>query len=298
MFALLLLGCTSTPWCTASGRAFDTTWRARWQARTCEAEGALVERKQDLEGKLSVWIDGSEIRQVSGAFRKVGVSEDTARVVRLALDLAADSGGAFDPTLEPLMIAWGVRDGKPERPSDADLAAAVEQVGWEAVEVGVDAGVPFVHPQGRQLDVSGVDEGYLADRLSFVLSRHGHGDHLVQVGDEVRVQGHGPNGTWMVGAPDGSVVGLVNLGMGSTGGQGTTTTFDPKTGEQVQRDAARVVVVAGSAAEADGLATAVRVLGVESGLALLERRVDVEGMIVDADGRAHQTSGMDAFLEE
>ncbi|MCA9569907.1 MAG: FAD:protein FMN transferase, partial [Myxococcales bacterium] len=288
MILLLWLGCTTEPWCSASGTALHTTWSARWQSASCvPGRDRLAEVMGGIDARLSVWNDTSELHRLSGARAPVEVGAETAAVVRLALDVAEASGGAFDPTVEPLMVAWGFREGRADAPAPEVLARILPEVGWEAVEVSTGPTGTRVHPHGRHLDVSGVLEGHAADRLSRALSGLGHVSHLVQVGDEVRVEGVGPHGMWTVGTPDGRVLRVADVGVATAGVRGdgeAPSTLDPRTGALAHSDVRSVVVVAPTAAEADALATAVRVTGVEAGMALLGRRLDVDGLIVPMHG--------------
>jgi thiamine biosynthesis lipoprotein len=207
--------------------------------------------------------------------------------VGLALALAAASRGAFDPTLEPLMVAWGFhRDGEPSPPSPVELSQALERVGYEAVQRFRVDGVATLNRHGRQLDVSGMLEGYAADRLSGELATFGVAHSLVQVGDEVRVQGRGPHGLWRVGVPGTqTVLSITNRGLASAGHPDEpTSTLNPGTGQLAASDVRHVTVLAPTAAEADGLATAVRVAGSEAGLSLLASRIDVAAWVVKDDG--------------
>jgi FAD:protein FMN transferase len=72
--------------------------------------------------------------------------------------------------------------------------------------------------------------------------------------------------------------------------------FDPATGYPATRSQS-VTVVAGSAALADALATAVFVLGPDAGLALLESFPGTEGLVVDAEGVPRWTPGLEGRVE-
>lgn len=290
---LALWGCAPAPRsCVASGPGPGSSWRVTWLADRCDptVSEALQRRVDAAATALSVWDAGSEIERVRSGGR-VTVSEETYGLVRLALDLAAATGGAYDPTVEPLMEAWGLHlaDEAPHRPSPEALAAALTRVGHVRVRTGRDdAGRPWVDAGGASLDLESLLEGHVADRLSAELSARGWARHLVDVGGELVASGTGPDGPWRVEAVLGAQSVPLNLsGALATAGSDTflvdgrpvPTTLDPRTGRPADTDVVAVAVRARDGATADALATAVVALGAERGLALLEARPDVEGLV-------------------
>lgn len=251
------------------------------------------------------------------------VSADTAWVVREALALAESTGGAFDPTVQPLMEVWGFhsRDRTLQAPSDAELAAARQQVGWERVRVTTVDGAPRLDVGGTALDLSAIAKGHGVDRVSALLTARGHADTLVEIGGEVRITGRGPRGRWSFGvdAPvEGNAPGqefaailhLTDRALATSGdyrnlvvvdGVKVHHTMDPRTGSPAVTNVASASVVARDCRTADGWATAMMVLGAERGLALIEQRSDLEALLITSGPNGfeqHTSSGMTAFLAE
>ncbi|MCB9677272.1 MAG: FAD:protein FMN transferase [Alphaproteobacteria bacterium] len=325
-FLVLLLACTNPEpakqWCAFQGTALGTTWTVKWStdAEVCDEKRvdlAVSDVLAEVDAQMSTWRKDSELSKVRAGPGAVAVSEDTAGVVRDALALAAATDGAFDPTVQPLMEVWGFhgKDRTIARPTDDALAAARAQVGWQKVSLAYVGGAPHIDAGGTALDLSAIAKGHAVDRVSAVLSQLGHADSMAEVGGEVRVTGSGPHGPWVLGvdAPvEGSAPGaeliariaLVDRALASSGnyrnlvevdGRKVAHTMDPRTGEPATTDVLSASVVARDCRTADALATAVMVLGSEAGLALLEARSDVEGLVVTGgpDGFAlHETSGM------
>jgi thiamine biosynthesis lipoprotein len=276
-----------------------------------DAEAVLAE----VDAQMSTWREDSEISAVRRG-GEVTVSPDTVDVVRDALALAAATDGAFDPTVQPLMEVWGFHSGSrtPAAPAPEALEAARAQVGWTRVRTGPD----WVDAGGTALDLSSIAKGHAVDRVSTALSRRGLANHMVEVGGEVRVAGEGPRGVWALGidAPEEgaapgqrfvAVAELVNHALATSGnyrnlvevdGRKVHHTMDPRTGQPAVSDVASASIVAPTCREADALATAVMVLGAEAGLALLEARPDVEGLVLVSGDTLEQrpTSGMARFL--
>ncbi len=264
---------------------------------------------------MSTWRSDSELSAIRESLDPVDVSEATAAVVRQALWLSEQTGGAFDPTVQPLVELWGFH-GTPLTvlPTPEEIEAAQTQVGWRRVQVSHVDGQAVVNGGGTALDLSAIAKGYAVDRVSLAISELGVGSHLVEIGGEIRVSGPGPGGgLWSVGVeaplpgnvPGASLFGLVevvNASVATSGNyrqsrtvQGVEVhhTLDPRTGRPATSGVGSATVIAPTCALADGLATALMVLG-EEGLPLIEGMEGVEaGLIwVDASGsRMELTSG-------
>lgn len=322
--ALMASACTPSEPAPSSlrGQALGTTWSVMWTGRGPSSDvvaDAIVAELSAVDRQMSTWRDDSELSAVRGATGPIEVSEATASVVREALWLAEATGGAFDPTVQPLVELWGFH-GEPltALPSDEALAAARAQLGWERVTVGRSAAAPTVDAGGTALDLSAIAKGHAVDRVSDALSALGIGAHLVEVGGEVRAAGPGPvEGWWSVGVeaplvgnvPGSSLVGavrVVNAAVATSGnyrqsrvidGVEVHHTLDPRTGRPATSGVGSATVVAPTCELADGLATALMVLG-EDGLPLIEALDGVEaGLLWVEDDGLRQVSSSGFALQ-
>ena len=110
-----------------------------------------------LDALLAAQKDGSEIAAVNDGAE--AVSEETAALLRRALDIAAETDGAYDPTVYPLMRTWGFADGSYRVPEQTELDALLERTGWKNVSVD---GTAVSMPEGFALDLGGIGKGYAA----------------------------------------------------------------------------------------------------------------------------------------
>lgn len=314
------------PYLTAEGRAFGAGWSVTWApvegVGPADVEHAAVGVLEAIDRELSTWRPDSELQAVRAGAGPVAVSGETAHVVGLSLALAERSGGAFDPTVQPLMELWGLH-GTPRTtwPTDAEVEAARAAVGASRVAVAFDAsGRATVDAGGTALDVSAIAPGYAADRLWFELVALGLADLYVDVGGEVRVQGvSGRGGPWRVGVerpvvgaePGASLVATVTLSGGAVATSGNYRTrvtidgrvvhhtMDPRTGRPSTAEVLSATVVAPTAADADGWATALMVLG-EAGLALVDAQPGHEAWILvpgpDGAPVPRGTPGVERFV--
>lgn len=276
-------------------------------------------RLDEINRSLSTYVEDSEINRFSrlrAAGEPLAVSSDFLRVMTVASRVHALSGGAWDGTVRPLVDLWGFGPGRPiaEPPPDDLVEERRREVGFDAIEVR-PGGWLVKRRAGVTLDLSSIAKGYGVDAVAELLRGEGFRDFLVEIGGEVRAAGARADGRpWRVGinrpradaAPD-ELHRVVPLRDGALATSGDYRTFfesggtryahvlDPRTGRPVSNGVVSVSVLAPDCTLADGLATAVMVMGGESGLALLERLPDVEGLVVvgtpDGGLEDHPTSG-------
>lgn len=236
------------------------------------------------------------------------VSADTAKVVRIALDISRLTDGAYDVTVGPLVEFWGfgpeqriVRENGPD--TDMQVERLRQRIGFDKLEVRLDPpGLRKAIPE-LTIDLSSIAKGYAVDAVAELLEKRGIAHYMIEVGGEVRCRGNkGVNGDWTIGiekpliVPPGQFPGFqrkLHLGDAALATSGDYRIYrlidgfrcshiiDPRTGfptERLQEDAAEpperlgsVSVIAPSCAWADALATGLFVLGEKDGLRLAEQ---------------------------
>jgi len=302
------------------GRTMGTTWHvtAVGRASTSGLQEKIDRRLEEVNQSFSTYRDDSEINRFS-RFRAVGeefpVSRDFLRVMETAARVFALSGGAWDGTVRPLVDVWGFGPLPPvgEPPDPGRIEALLADVGFDRIEIRPGA---LVKRQASvTLDLSSIAKGYGVDAVAEVIRGAGFRDFLVEIGGEVFGAGSRRDGRpWRVGinrpqadaAPDEiyRVAPLRDAAFATSGdyrsffvrdGVRYSHILDPRTGRPVSNGVVGVSILAPDCTLADGLATAVMVMGAEAGVALLERLPAVEGLVVveTKDGRLedHATSG-------
>lgn len=240
-----------------------------------------------VDQRMSLWKSESELSRLNARGR-AHVSPELLLVLRAALELARDSGGAFDPTVEPLVRAAG-HLGEPARGlTSQELAALLTSVGHQRVHLE-DSGVSL--DPGTRLDLGGIAKGYAADLALGALRQAGArsgvvdlgGSSLAVFGRPVAVTVRDPERA--DGTPWASFE-LADRALSTSGGdQRPGHILDPRSGQPASGVLA-ATVLAKSAMEADALSTAAFVLGAQQGLALLERRRAAGFVLVRENGRA------------
>jgi len=232
---------------------------------------AALDTVASLERRLSNWSPASELSRLNAAGGGV-VSEPLFAVLDSALVLAAATGGAFDPTVEPLTLAWDLR-GKGRVPNDAELAAARARVGF--ARVTLDPERPGVALGGASLDLGGIGKGFALDRAAAVLRARGFATGSLDAGGQRLLMGTEPCSVWVAHPTqrDRPAV-CLRLGPGSlstsaqsehtlaAGGHGIGHILDPRTGRPLASTAS-VSVFMPTGTAADAYSTALLVMGRE-----------------------------------
>ncbi len=320
------LACDASPgYLTLEGATMGTYYRvtARCPGTDQQAIRGLVEGTlEEVEQAMSTYRPGSELSRfnASGVGTRVPASPELLAVMEAARAIHRLSRGAFDVTVGPLVNLWGFGpDGAIRRaPGDHEVELAMARVGMD--RVGVDTAHGVLEKRGDvYVDLSAIAKGYGVDRVSERLARQGCADVLVDVGGEVKGVGRHPSGRpWRVGieVPDPETLGgiqrvvpLAGKAIATSGdyrnylalenGQRVAHTIDPRTGRPVRHRLASVSVLHESAMWADGLATALNVLGPEAGWALAEESGLAAVLVIrDASGfQERYTPAMRNYLD-
>ncbi len=263
-----------------------------------------------LEAILSRHRPDSALGRLNSEGRLVLAPTELVTVLTEALRLAAATNGAFDPTVLPLLDLYAssfADTGGP--PAKATIDRALRLVRHEDVVVE-DAVVTLARP-GMRVTLDGIAKGYIVDQCVRLLASMGAQRVLVDAGGDIRTSvDPSDREPWTVAVQDPHDArrhdGLVRMGDGalatSADNQNTFTVdgsvhhiLDPRTGRSPD-ETSSVSVVAPTAMAADGLSTALMVLGPEAGLAHLEAHPQAEGMMVTKAGRRLITPGFPASL--
>lgn len=276
-----------------AGETMGTTWSVRLVpppgTERLTFQSAIDVELARIVRLFSHWDPRSELSRFNAAPPGFwAVSEPFWDFLNLCMDLADDTDGAVDPTLGALVDLWGFGPPGPREglPADDEIKAALAVSGWGRLRLNRDARA-VQQMGGLKLDLSGLAKGHAVDRVSEALSALGSTSHLVEIGGELRGAGVRPDMMpWWVelqqapGAPGRrSVAGLFDLAVATSGdwvrgfvagGRRYGHTLDGRTGRPIDNGVASVAVFAGTAFRADGLATALSVMGPEEGPAWAE----------------------------
>lgn len=267
--------------------------------RLIEASLGEVRRMERL---FSLYQPDSAICELNRSGVLVAPDADMVALLQTALSFAEATGGAFDPTVQPLWRLYAAHfsrpDADPAGPPPDRIAAALDLVGHRGLQVSPDR--IALSRRGAAITLNGIAQGYTTDRVVERLRRAGLTAALVDIG-EIRAIGSRADGApWRVGLADPETVGLsigtvelVDRAIATSAGAGFrfdrdgrfTHLFDPATGRSPARYRS-VSVIAPTATEADALSTAFSLLPPDRIAALVKARTDLTVRLLHDDGTA------------
>jgi thiamine biosynthesis lipoprotein len=203
--------------------------------------------------------------------------------------------------------AWNVIEGR-YIPTKSELEALLPLVNLTSVQVDVRAQTIFLEKVGTRIDVGGIGKGYAADQAVMAMKKAGALAGVVALSGDIKTFGQLPGGRkFPVGIQhprkEGEVLVFIDLEDEAISTAGDYERFferdgvryhhilDPKT-LQPARNCQSATVIAREGIWADGLDTGIFVMGVESGMSLVESLPGVEAIIVDHEGSVHVSSGL------
>lgn len=286
-------------------------------------EHAIEKRLKEINRSMSTYIKSSEISRFN-RFQDTNtrfiISDDFWNVMVIARQLYRLTDGAWDGTVNPLINLWGFGSRKSERkiPSRQAIDEALKRIGFKYIEFGDRKRYLKKTKSAISLDLGSIAKGYGVDQISVLIRKNGYRHFLVEIGGEIYASGRKKDGApWRIGinkpVPDASlkqvyrVVSLQDKGMATSGdyrnffvkdGIRYSHILDPRTGYPVGNIVVSASVIADTCTFADGLATALVVMGPERGIALVEQLDSVECFMVSQtpDGALvdHASSGFRA----
>jgi thiamine biosynthesis lipoprotein len=279
--------------CTIVAEGLDSLWTA---GSIDSAFGIIGE----LDVMMSLWREGGELSALDSAQAEVRtpVSPRLYAVIDSALAIAAETEGAFDPTIEPLTRAWDLR-GEGRVPDPLELSDARRSVGFQMVQIEPTLHTVRFRRDHMGLDLDGIGKGYACDLAIAFLRTRRLSRVLIDFGSDAECFSDGEAWTIDIGDPDDRNQPAVRLvsrtGAVSTSGQSARfftksgghedRVIDPSTGHPVDRIAS-VTVVAPSGTRSDALATALLVMGREKASEFLQSRQDLGVLWLERQGHA------------
>jgi len=316
LFILVLFfsgGCSLKKEAVFSGRTMGTTYGVRVVTGYFKEVGFLEKeidrRLKEINQSMSVYIKDSEISRLNAgpAGRKMPVSDDFIEVLQTAKQLYAETGGAWDGTVGSLVNLWGFGNrGMTDRvPPKDEIDRQRLRVGFHLIDIKAEQHLTKKRSDVF-LDLGSIAKGYGVDQIAALIQGRGINDFLVEIGGEVFASGKRKDGgNWRIGINTPSntasyaevykVVPLHNKAMATSGdyrnffekdGRVYSHVIDPRSGYPVVNGVVSVSIIADTCTLADGLATAVMVMGTEKGLSLVNRLSHMECLIIvkNSDG--------------
>ena len=291
---------------------------ADWQ----KMETAIKDRLDTLDQMMSTYRQDSEVCRFN-AFTSTEewfpVSQETAQVVEVSLEISRLTEGAFDITVFPLVQLWGfganksLRQGKSYEELKTASLLLKEQIGYEKLSVRQDPPALKKSIPELAIDLSAIAKGFAVDSIAELLDQQKVSDYLIEIGGEVRSKGKkSKDKNWIVGiekptaehtgnqqrfelknqclATSGSYLQIFQVG-----GHRVSHFIDPRSSMPVAigddlNELVSVAVMDTNCARADAWATAMFVLGKQKGLELANQRGMAVLFLLRTSDEIHEVS--------
>lgn len=321
------IGCRAEKPIVLTGKTMGTTWRiviAPGEKEVpADIKQKILQSLKNVNKSMSLFDDESEL---SGFNKSASIkdefcgSDEFISLFKVGKKLYDLTNGAWDGTIGPLVNLWGFGSTKREisLPSDKKIRERIKSTGYNHIKLTNEYCLVKDIP-GIILDFGSIAKGYGVDALTKLLRKNGINNFLVEIGGEVYASGNKLNKRWKVGIktpeflPQSKriykAITLENMAIATSGdyrnfrennGKRYSHIINPGTGYPVMNKVASVSVTADNTAFADGLATAVMVMGATEGLQLINSLKNVECFIIireDNGGFSVNTSsGWENFL--
>ncbi|MFO7555759.1 MAG: FAD:protein FMN transferase [Desulfobacterales bacterium] len=310
-FVILFAGCGLKKEVEVSGKTMGTTYHITVVTgvftHTTTLQKKIDTRLDEINKSMSTFRNDSEISRFN-AYQNVNekfrISDDFYNVMTVAKTLYELTGGVWDGTVKPLEILWGFGNSEHKNriPSKTEIETLLSDIGFKNIEILTSHHL-IKKKASISIDLASIAKGYGVDQMAALIRENGIRNFLVEIGGEVFAAGFRKDGKkWRIGinkpqagSPFNQVYKVLELhdkGFATSGdyrnffeknGKRFSHILDPRNGYPVSNGVVSVSIMADTCTFADGLSTAVMVLGHKKGLDLVNRLDNTECFIVTQD---------------
>jgi thiamine biosynthesis lipoprotein len=277
------------------------------------AAAAAAQSIGTLEDLISWRADGSDTARLNQAAGTdwITVNAETAKLLQTSLKVAADSDGAFDPTILPISSLWDFGGNNQHVPAKSDILKYLQYVNYKNLRVNTADSTASLRNHGMGIDLDIIGKGAACDEAAAAYKSSGADCGIIAVGTSVGTYGNKADGSaWSVAVRDptsttdnAAAMGEINLSSGFVSTSGTFeksfrkngilyhSLLNPKTGFPQNNGLASVTVVSKSGALSDALANACFVLGRQKS-ALLLQNYGAGAVFTDSAKRVYVTENL------
>jgi thiamine biosynthesis lipoprotein len=293
------------------GSPFEITVVAKDSVEGNYFTSLAIDEVKRIENLISDWIATTQISLVNqnAGIQPLKVDQEVYDLVERAIKISKLTSGAFDISYASMDRIWKFDGSMKEMPSKEAIQKSVEKVGYQNIILNSKDTTIFLKNKGMKLGLGGIGQGYIADKIKFLLQLKGCKSGLVNVSGDINAWGKQPDGqSWTVGIVNPmnknkvfATFPLDDSAVETSGSYEKYVTFngkryshiiDPRTGYPAT-GIVSVSVFAKQTEIADALATGIFVLGVEVGLDLVNQLKGIGCIIVDDKGVIHTSKNID-----
>ena len=286
------------PYQESIGEKYSTFYSVTYKSDV-DLSDSIATLLDEFDYSLSPFNKNSIIAAINNNDTSARADELLKDVITLSQQVYKVTSGAFDPTISPLVNAWGFGFKTDKFPNQIEVDSLKTFVGMDKITLAVDGRV-IKENTNTTLNFSAIAKGYIVDLVAKYLDKKGVTDYLVNIGGEINCKGLNPKGEkWRIGVdkPEesnkgGDIHSILQLSDKSLATSGNYRKFkvedtqkvwhiiDPRTGYPTQARVLSATVIANNCAIADAYATALMVLGLEEGMSIVEADSTLEAMFI------------------
>ncbi len=272
---------------------------------------AGIDEIKRIEKLLTTFSDDSETNQVNknAGIMPMPVSRETFNLIQRSIRISELTQGAFDITYGSIdKRLWNFDQNMTSLPDKATAKKMVRLINFRNIVLDDEKCTVFLREEGMRIGFGGIGKGYAAERAKQVMKEQGVESGVVNASGDLNAWGIQPNGNkWTVGIanPDSShevfsYMTISDLAVATSGnyekfimvdGKKYSHTINPRTGLPVT-GIKSVTIITTNAEIADAMATPVMIMGIHTGLDLINQMKNIEAVIIDDDNRLYTSNNI------
>lgn len=307
---------------TYVGYAQGTSFSIKYDKNAGNLNSNIDQIFETIDNSVSLYNPNSLLMKINENDSLGNVDKDFTAIFNLSKKVYAETNGAFDPTVHPLVSFWGFYKDKMQIPENIDsskIDSLLQLKGFNGSSISAQQ---LTKENWKvKFDFNGIAQGYTVDKIAEMFDSYAVNNYMIEIGGEVRAKGINPDGVvWKIGIDKPvpinetreliAIASLENLSLATSGnyrkyyekdGKKYSHTIDPFTGYPVKHSLISVSVFTKSCAEADALATAFMVMGESNTKKFLTKRTDVFVYMIMANYKGewetYMSEGLKSKLE-
>lgn len=310
---IIFSGCKHREYRHATGMIWHTSYHITYLSDR-DLNDSILSVLSEIDASLNVFSEESLVSRLNKS-DSIRADQFLKDVYECSVEVNRKSDGAFDPTLSPLITAWGFGKGHKATSDTARIEQLMKYVGLQHTRLQGDLLVK--DSRDVEFNFSAIAKGYACDMVGQMLRRNGASNYMVEIGGEISMAGDGPGGRkWNISIDkpviadtivheSQIILNITDCGIATSGNyrnfhrdsHGTYGhTIDAKSGRPKNTDVLSATVIASTAMEADAWATSMMALGSRRGLEIADS-LHLAVMLVKSEGgvatsKAFETLGI------
>jgi len=297
--------------CKLMGNRFELTVVSDNEAWANQKIDAGIAEIQRIERLLTTFSDDSETNRVNNnaGIKPVKVCGETFDLIRRSIRISEITQGAFDITYGSIdKRLWNFDQNMTSLPDRETAKKMIRLINYRNVVLDAEKSTVFLRENGMRIGFGGIGKGYAAERAKQIMREQGVESGVVNASGDLTAWGLQPNGRqWTVGIanpdlPEGvfSYMSITGLAVATSGnyekfvmidGKKYSHTINPLTGLPVT-GIKSVTIITTNAEIADAMATPVMIMGIGTGLDMINQIKDIEAVIIDDHDRIYTSKNI------